>query len=113
MRCRRSHETATVLHPCGFADDGCQRVRAVESARRPQDGRAYSDPALYALIGGELMWRRSFGRARNEMVLPAGWYLTTSSVPATVAQADDGRIRLTFWNSRNDSIDVFVKARKR
>jgi hypothetical protein len=73
----------------------------------------YTDPARYALIGGELMWRRSFGRARNEMVLPAGWYLTTSSVPATVAQADDGRIRLTFWNARNDSIDVFVKARKR
>jgi hypothetical protein len=47
------------------------------------------------------------------MVLPAGWYLTTSSVPATVAQADDGRIRLTFWNARNDAIDVFVKARKR
>jgi hypothetical protein len=73
----------------------------------------YTDPARYSLIGGELMWRRSFGRARNEMVLPAGWYLTTSSVPATVAQADDGRIRLTFWNARNDSIDVFVKARKR
>jgi hypothetical protein len=52
----------------------------------------YTDPARYALIG---------------------WYLTTSSVPATVAQADDGRIRLTFWNARNDSIDVFVKARKR
>ena len=73
----------------------------------------YTDPARYALVGVELMWRRSFGRARNEMVLPAGWYLTTSSVPATVAQADDGRIRLTFWNARNDAIDVFVKARKR
>jgi hypothetical protein len=73
----------------------------------------YTDPARYALIGGELLWRRSFGRARNEMVLPAGWYLTTSSVPAVVTQSDDGRVRLTFWNPRNDSIDVFVKARRR
>jgi hypothetical protein len=73
----------------------------------------YTDPARYALIGGELMWRRSFGRPRNDMVLPAGWYLTTSSVPATVAQTGDGRIRLSFANPRNDSIDVFVKGRKR
>ena len=73
----------------------------------------YTDPARYALIGGELMWRRSFGRPRNDMVLPSGWYLTTSSVPATVTQTDDGRVRLSFANPRNDSIDVFVKARKR
>lgn len=73
----------------------------------------YTDPARYALIGGELLWRRSFGRPRNDMVLPAGWYLTTSSVPATVTQTDDGRVRLSFANPRNDSIDVFVKARKR
>ena len=73
----------------------------------------YTDPARYALIGGELLWRRSFGRPRNDMVLPAGWYLTTSSVPAVVTQTDDGRIRLAFANPRNDSIDVFVKARKR
>jgi hypothetical protein len=73
----------------------------------------YTDPARYALIGGELMWRRSFGRPRNDMVLPAGWYLTTSSTPATVTQTDDGRVRLSFANPRTDSIDVFVKARRR
>ena len=73
----------------------------------------YTDPARYALVGSELMWRRSFGRPRNDMVLPAGYYLTTTSVPATVAQTDDGRVRLSFANPRNDSIDVFVKARKR
>jgi hypothetical protein len=47
------------------------------------------------------------------LVLPAGWYLTTSSIPATVTQTDDGRVRLSFANPRNDSIDVFVKARRR
>lgn len=73
----------------------------------------YTDPARYALIDGQLMWRRSFGRPRNDIVLPAGWYLTTSSIPAVVRQESDGRIRLVFANPRPDSIDVFVKARKR
>ena len=73
----------------------------------------YTDPARYDLIDGQLMWRRSFGRPRNEMVLPAGWYLTTSSIPAVVSRTDDGRIRLAFVNARPDSIDVFVKARRR
>jgi hypothetical protein len=73
----------------------------------------YTDPARYALVGGQLIWRRSFGRPRNDMVLPEGWYLTTSSMPATVSQMADGRIRLAFVNPRPDSLDVFVKARKR
>ena len=73
----------------------------------------YTDPARYARINGQLMWRRSFGRPRNDVVLPEGWYLTTSSIPATVSQMEDGRIRLSFWNHRPDNIDVFIKARRR
>jgi hypothetical protein len=73
----------------------------------------YTDPARYDLVDGQLMWRRSFGRPRNDIVLPAGWYLTTSSMPATIAQMEDGRIRLAFVNARPDSLDVFVKARRR
>jgi hypothetical protein len=73
----------------------------------------YADPARYAVINGELMWRRSFGRPRNEMVLPPGWYLTNSSAPAVVSQMEDGRVRLVYVNPRTDQIDVFVKARRR
>lgn len=73
----------------------------------------YTDPARYDLIDGQLMWRRSFGRARNEMVLPAGWYLTVSAIPATISRTDDGRIRLSFVNPRTDAIDVFVKGRRK
>jgi hypothetical protein len=73
----------------------------------------YTDPGRYARVGDELVWRRSFGRPRNEMVLPEGWYLTTSSIPASVGQTADGRIRLTYVNARPDSIEVFVKARRR
>jgi hypothetical protein len=30
-----------------------------------------------------------------------------------VSQEPDGRVRLSFWNPRPDSVDVFVKARRR
>src|SRR5918993_648654 len=65
----------------------------------------YMDPARYDLVDGQLMWRRSFGRPRNDIVLPAGGYLTTSSIPAVISQLEDGRIRLAFVNPRPDSID--------
>jgi hypothetical protein len=73
----------------------------------------YTDPARYDLTDGQLMWRRSFGRPRNDMILPAGWYLTVSSIPATISRTDDGRVRLSFVNPRPDAIDVFVKGRRR
>jgi hypothetical protein len=73
----------------------------------------YTDPGRFGLVGDELVWHRSFGRHRNEVVLPEGWYLTVSSIPATVSATEDGRVRLTFVNPRPDAIDVFLKARRR
>jgi hypothetical protein len=72
----------------------------------------YTDPARYALVDGQLMWHRSFGRPRNDIVLPAGWRVTTSSIPATISLEADGRVRLSYVNPRPDSIEVFVKARR-
>jgi hypothetical protein len=73
----------------------------------------YAAPVSYRLDGDELVFDRSFGRARNAVVLPAGWYLTASAIPATVRQLPDGRIRLDFWNGRPDSVDVLIKAKRR
>ena len=73
----------------------------------------YTAPASYHLEGDELMFDRSLGRPRNAVVLPEGWYLTASSIPATVTQMADGRIRLDFWNGRPDSLDVLIKAKRR
>ena len=98
-------DTQLVLIPFGPVKKGeSYRLRISET---------YTDPARYAVVDGQLMWHRSFGRPRNDMVLPSGWYLTTSSIPATVSQEPDGRVRLSFWNPRPDSVDVFVKARRR
>jgi hypothetical protein len=73
----------------------------------------YTDPARYRTEGDELVWDRSFGRPRNAVVLPAGWMLTASSIPATVGLTEDGRIRLDFVNPRPDEIAVLIKAKKR
>lgn len=73
----------------------------------------YTDPARYRLEGDELVWDRSFGRPHNAVVLPAGWRLTASSIPATVTETADGRIRLDFVNPRPDEIAVLLKARRR
>jgi hypothetical protein len=72
----------------------------------------YTAPASYRLDAGELVFDRSLGRPRNAVVLPDGWYLTESSIPATVSQLPDGRIRLDFWNGRPDYVDVLIKAKR-
>ena len=73
----------------------------------------YTAPVSYRLDGDELVFDRTLGRPRNAVVLPAGWYLTASSIPAVVSQLPDGRIRLDFWNPRPDGIDVLIKGKRR
>ncbi len=73
----------------------------------------YTDPGRYRLDGDELVFDRSFGRPRNAVVLPAGYYLTNSSIPATLSETADGRIRLDFENPRLDEIAVLITAKKR
>ncbi|HWP38427.1 MAG TPA: hypothetical protein VNL18_12825 [Gemmatimonadales bacterium] len=73
----------------------------------------YTDSSRYGLRGEELVWDRAFGRPRNAVVLPEGWFLTASSIPATVSETSDGRIRLDFENPRPDEIAVLIKAKRR
>ena len=73
----------------------------------------YTDSARYQVVGDELVWDRSFGRPANAVVLPAGWVLTNSSIPATVTTQPDGRVRLDFINPRPDEIDVLITAKRR
>ena len=87
-------------------------VKAGQSVRL-RISETYTAPASYRLEGDELVFDRSLGRPRNAVVLPEGWYLTASSIPATVTQMADGRIRLDFWNGRPDAVDVLIKAKRR
>jgi hypothetical protein len=73
----------------------------------------YTDTARYKLDGDELIWNRSFGRPANAVVLPAGWMLTNSAIPATVTTLSDGRVRLDFINPRPDEIATLITAHRR
>jgi len=95
---------AVVFHFAAVKPGQSVRLRMFET---------YTDSARYKLEGDELYWHRSFGRPANAIVLPAGWSLANSSVPATVSETSDGRVRLDFINPRPDQIDVLVTARRR
>ena len=73
----------------------------------------YADPKSYYLDGEELVWDRSFGRLRNTVVLPAGWYPTSLASPATIETLPDGRVSVYIVNPRNDDVRVYLRARRR
>jgi hypothetical protein len=73
----------------------------------------YTAIGSYRLEGEELVFDRSLGRPRNAVVLPAGWYVTASAVPARVNMLADGRVRLDFWNGSPDAADVLIKGKRR
>jgi hypothetical protein len=87
-------------------------VQAGQSLRL-RIAETYTAPVSYKLDGEDLVFDRSLGRPRNAVVLPSGWYCTFSSIPATVTQLPDGRVRLDYWNGRPDGVDVLLKGRRR
>lgn len=89
------------------------RVITTGTTNRIRLKETYTDPKSYYLEGETLVWDRTFGRLRNTIVLPAGWYLTSSSAPATIDTLQDGRVSVYIVNSRNDEIRVYLRARKR
>ncbi|MDQ6860648.1 MAG: hypothetical protein M3032_05770 [Verrucomicrobiota bacterium] len=72
----------------------------------------YTAPQGYRLDGDELVFDRSFGRPRDSIVLPRGWYLTALSIPGVVRQTPDALTRIDFVNGRPDAIAVLLKAKK-
>ncbi len=93
-----------VIHFPPVAKGGSVRLRISET---------YTDPGRYGMQGDTLVFDRMLSRPRNAIVLPAGFYLTASSLPASVAEIEDGRIRLDFWNPRPDEIAVLIHAKRR
>jgi hypothetical protein len=79
---------------------------------RLQMCETYTAPEGYGLDGDELVFDRSLGRPRNSIVLPRGWYLTASSIPAVITQTNDGLTQLRFFNDRPDAIAVLIKAKR-
>jgi hypothetical protein len=72
----------------------------------------YTDPGRYKVVGDELVFDRTFGRAANAVVLPKGWMLTNSSAPVVVTRTEDGRVRLDFNNPRPDEVEALFTAKR-
>jgi hypothetical protein len=87
-----------------IAEGESVRVRVIET---------YTDPVGYRMDGNELVWDRTLGRPFDEVTLPAGWMLSSLSVPGIVSVDAEGRVHLEFTNPRNDEIHVVIKARRR
>ena len=73
----------------------------------------YTTVGSYRLEEEDLVFDRSLGRPRDAVVLPEGWYVTASAIPATVSLTADGRVRLDFWNGLPDPADVLIKGKRR
>ena len=82
-------------------------------SKRLRITETYTDPNRYVVYKDQLVWDRSFGRNRNTVVLPKGWFLTSSSIPAVISQNENGLTKLRFVNDRPDNIDVFIKAQRK
>ena len=90
-------------------------ARAIEpgTTNRIRLMETYADSKSYYLDGDELVWDRTFGRLRNTVVLPMGWYLTGLASPATIETLPDGRVSVYIVNPRNDDVRVYLRARRR
>lgn len=87
-------------------------VQQGQSARL-RISETYSDEGRYYMDREEFVWDRALGRSRNAVVLPAGWYVTASSIPAVLTMTSDGRVRLDYNNPRPDEVVVLLKGRRR
>jgi hypothetical protein len=74
--------------------------------------KTYMDATSYFEKDGVLIWERPLGIKRNEVILPKGYELTGSASPAIVSTGEDGRIRLSFLNDRDDQLPVKISARR-
>jgi hypothetical protein len=86
-------------------ENGSVRIRVMET---------YTDAERYFVDkNGELVWDRTFGRARNTMILPQGWQLISCNTPAIISEDKEGRIVLQLNNPRSDELHVVLRAKKK
>jgi len=91
----------TLAHP--VPKNGEARVRIFKT---------YTDAASYGPAeGGGIIFQRSLSIKRNAVVLPKGYELVSSAAPGIVSTQPDGRIRVSFFNDRDDEVMVRLKGR--
>ena len=100
-------------------DDGMEYLKVRLPGAVPKGGetririfKTYTDAKSYYVKDGVLVFDRPFGIRRDVVVLPAGWELTGSASPGIVSTQEDGRVRISFLNDRDDQLPVKISARR-
>jgi hypothetical protein len=92
-----------VLLPHPVPKDGEFRLRILKT---------YKDAKSYYAQGDKIIFDRSLGIKRNVIILPAGYELVASTVPVIVSTEEDGRVKVSLINDRDDEVAVRLEGRK-
>jgi hypothetical protein len=74
--------------------------------------KTYTDEPSYHATENGFIFDRPLGITRNVVVLPKGYELAGSRSPGIVSTDADGRIRISFFNDRDDQLPVRIVGRK-
>jgi hypothetical protein len=74
--------------------------------------RTYTDPASFQTTPTGFIFDRPLAVTRNIIVLPQGYELIGTRAPGIVTTDPDGRIRISFFNDRDDLLPVRIVGRK-
>src|SRR5215475_3740869 len=74
--------------------------------------KTYTDAPSYYEKDGGFVFDRPLGIKRNVVVLPAGYELVGSASPGIVSTGEDGRVRVSFLNDRDDQLPVRIVGRR-
>jgi len=92
------------VHLAGPVPEGGEaRIRIIKT---------YEDPESYWVDGDTVVFDRGLGIRANAVVLPAGYELVASRTPGIAGTLEDGRIKVSLLNDRDDSLAVRVVGRR-
>jgi hypothetical protein len=74
--------------------------------------KTYTDAASYTVTDGRLVFTRPLGIKRNVVMLPKGWEVVECASPGMISTDEDGRLRISFVNDRDDQLPVKIVARR-
>jgi len=75
--------------------------------------KTYKDAKSYFSQGNKIVFDRSLGIKRNVIILPAGYELIVSTMPVIVSTEQDGRVKVSLVNDRDDEVAVHLEGRKK
>jgi hypothetical protein len=74
--------------------------------------KTYTDAPSYHATETGFVFDRPLGNRRNVVVLPRGYELVGAQSPGIVSTDADGRVRISFFNDRDDQLPVRIEGRK-